>query len=94
MIEAGDLAQVVHRAQVGVLDGGGPRLPVEALDDGRPVVRAEVRHLEGDPAVQLGVLGQVDGAHTALTHLLQDAVAAELLRQDDGRGHDDDSATG
>src|SRR4051794_30977284 len=57
MIDAGDLAQVVHRARVGVLDGGGgPRLPVEALDDGRPVVRAEVRHLEGDGAAQLRVL--------------------------------------
>jgi len=46
-------------------------------------------HLDGHLAVEPRVVGEVDAAHAALAQFLEDAVAAELLRQIAGRrgGH-------
>src|SRR5262249_51112711 len=69
-------------AEVGVVEGGGgPPLAVEALEQLRVVLGAEVGHLQGHLPVELGVVGQVDGAHAALAQSLQEAVAAERARQ-------------
>ena len=47
----------------------------------------EVRHLERDGPIELRILGQVDGAHAALSQFADDLVAAELRRQVRGGGH-------
>ena len=50
---------------------GGTGRGVELLRPG------EVRHLEGDEAVELRVVGEVDGPHAALAEQLEQLVAAE-----------------
>ena len=75
-----DLADVVHRADVGMPQrGGGPGLAVKPLEQFGRRLLLEVRRLEGDLPLELRVLGQVDHAHRALAQSLDDAVTAELL---------------
>jgi hypothetical protein len=80
--DAVDLAGVVERADVGVLDQRRRLgLAVEAGQDLRPLVRIELRDLEGDRPVELGVVRQVNGAHTALAEEFEEPVAAEPGRE-------------
>ena len=53
----------------------GPR----ARTAGRPGDRRRGQGREGDLAIELGVVGQVDGPHSPLAELLHDPIAAELL---------------
>ena len=74
-----DLADVVHRTDVRVLERGrGPGLAQEPLAQERAVVEVELRHFQGDRPVQLRIVGEVDGPHTALAEQLGEAVAAEV----------------
>src|SRR5262249_7735897 len=87
-VNAAVLADIMDRADVRMVDGGGKaRLSVEPIENRLPVRFAEVRHLEGDRAAQLGVFGKVDCTHPTLTQLLEDGVAAKLLRQFLLHGH-------
>ncbi len=52
------------------------------------VIGGEVQDLEGDLARQQRVFGQVDRTHPACTERLDDAIAAELRRHGDRRGHE------
>ncbi len=70
--------------------GGDACLALEALD-GQAVLGAEQRHLEGDAAIQVRVLGEVDDAHAALAQLLKDTVAPKQLRQAWMSGHGEGS---
>ena len=73
-----------------MIDAGGETgLALEAFQDGRARVGREVRHLEGDLAAQLRILGEVDGAHAALPQLPDDSVATKLLGQLLLRSHGD-----
>jgi hypothetical protein len=75
---AADLAKVVDGTQVGVLQRGGRAgLAVEALEDQWSVIRREVWHLEGNGALELRIVGQVDGAHPAAAEFFLNAVATE-----------------
>ena len=65
--------------------GGGAGLVQEPSPRLGIFVVAEVGHLQGHPAVELGVLGQVDRAHPALAQPLDDPVPAELLGKRLGR---------
>ena len=86
--DAAGLADVVDRAQVGMLDGGGETgLALEALAHGGVLVAGAVRHLEGDVAAEVGVFGQVDGAHPAGAEFPEDAVTSKLLQQFLAHGH-------
>jgi hypothetical protein len=73
--EAAGLARVDEPQDVGVLQPGGDGdLAAEALGaEGGGELGAE--DLEGDSAVMLQVLGEVDGGHAALPELPLDAVA-------------------
>src|SRR5205085_1668174 len=75
---AADLADVVDGAEVGVVDGGGGAgLAEEALARLRAVAGGEGGDLEGDAAVELRVVRQVDRPHAALAQEPEQAVAAE-----------------
>ena len=50
-------------------------LAPEALDELLVVRVARVQHLDGDPAAELLVLGEVDVGHAAAAELARDAVA-------------------
>jgi hypothetical protein len=72
----GDLARVVHRDDVGVLETRGEQdLAQEPLaaQRGREV---RLQHLESDHAVVAEVPGQPDGGHSAASELALDDVAA------------------
>src|SRR2546427_12031169 len=89
-MDAVDLPDVIDAADVRMLNPGRDAgLAVEALDDVAVFVGAEVRHLEGDAAAELAVLGEIDGAHAALAQLADDAVTAKLGGQLSMRCHDD-----
>ena len=51
------------------------RLAAEALDELLVVRIARVQHLDGDPAPELLVLGEVHVGHAAAAELARDAVA-------------------
>ena len=82
VVDAVDLPDVVDRAEVGVVEGRrGAGLAVEPLEDLRAVLGGEVGDLQGHPAIELGVMGQVDRPHAPLPQPLHDPIAAELLGQ-------------
>jgi hypothetical protein len=86
------LADVEDGADVGVEDAsGGPGLALEAMDAlGALLGRAvEEGDLEGDDAVEVGVVGAVDGAHAAGAKPAEDLVPADGARRRliDGRRH-------
>ena len=89
--EALGLARIEQRQDVRMLEPGGD------ADLAREAVRAEGRgelgaeHLDGDLAVVLQVVGQVDGGHAALAELALDPVGGaegtlKLVAQVAGRG--------
>src|SRR5262249_48037959 len=89
-VNAVDLVDVVDGTEVRMVNGGGQAgLALEALQDWCPRASRKVRHLEGHLAAQPRILGQVDGAHAASAEFLEDAIAAELLRQVLVWGHGD-----
>ena len=59
--------------------GGGAGLGQEPLPRLGAVLGAVVGDLQRHPALELGVLGQVDRAHPPLPQPLDDPVPAELL---------------
>ena len=73
--EAGRLARVMHRQDMGVLQPG------YRLDLAQKAVGAErgrqlgMEHLQGDRPLVLEVAGEVDGGHAAPTELSLDLVA-------------------
>ena len=73
-------ADVIERDDVGVIEGrGGPRFLLEARD-AVGVCRQQLREdLDRDLAVQAGVLRSIDLAHSAFAQLVEDAVRAEFL---------------
>jgi hypothetical protein len=72
-----DLADLVDAADVGMAEGRGRLgLADEAGPDGRVRVGRLGQELEGDLAVEGGVLGQIDLAHAALAELAEDGVFA------------------
>ena len=74
------LADVMNGADVGMIQGGrGPSLALESAQR-LPVASQIVRQeLEGDEAMEPGVLRLVDHAHAAAAELLDDAVVGEGL---------------
>ena len=97
--EAVGLAGVEQRQDVRVLQPGGDAdLAGEALGaEGRGELGAE--HLDGDLAVVLQVVGEVDGGHAALAELALDPVGGaegtlKLVAQVAGRGTAGWSGTG
>jgi hypothetical protein len=87
---AGGVTGVVDREDVGMLEpGGGADLPEEPL---RAQCGAElgVEDLEGDQAIVLEVVGEVDRSHAAPAELALDHIAvAESFSELDGNvGHD------
>ena len=76
VVGAVELAAVEDRDDVRVGEAGGVRrLSTEALDELLVVRVPAVQHLDGDPAAQLLVLGEVDVGHAAAAELPGDAVA-------------------
>ena len=72
------VVDVVDRADVGVLERGRrPSLPLEPLQGLR--VRGDVlgKKLQGDPAAEPEVLGQIHDAHSAGAQLLQDSIVGD-----------------
>ena len=55
--------------------GGVRRLAAEALDELLVVRIASVEHLDGHPAPELLILGEVDVGHAAAPEFARDAVA-------------------
>ena len=79
------LVDVVDRADVGVVQGGGgaglaPE-PLQALGILGILLGQE---LQGDAAAEAGVLGLVDDPHAAAAQWLQDAVVGDGLADRDG----------
>ena len=73
-----DLADVVHRADVGVVqDGGRPRLGQEPLPPDERIVFKQAGNLESDEAIQLRVVRQVDRPHPAAPEQTPQLVSAE-----------------
>ena len=73
-----DLAGVVDRDDVRVLQGGGdPRLAREALAEARGLGEVGRDDLDGGPAPEVEVLGAVDHAHAAAADPLLDPVAGD-----------------
>ena len=74
------LANVVNRANVGVVEGGGGTSftseTFQCLRVSGNVIRQE---LERNETTQLRVLGLVNDAHTATAELFDDAVARNCL---------------
>ena len=72
-----DLAEVVDRDDVGVVQGGGgPRLTAEALG-GVGDLQVADEHLDGHHPPEDGVVGDVDRAHPAARELALDLVATD-----------------
>ena len=66
---------VENRRDVGMLDGsGGPGFLDESLLAVFVLSKVLGEEFEGDLALQLGVLGEVDRAHATLPDLLEDFV--------------------
>ena len=81
VMAAAVLAGVVDGNDVGMAQpGGGPGLAQEALDALRTVEGARPRHLEGDFAVELRVVGAVDRAERAGAEAGSHLEAADLGR--------------
>ena len=60
------------------------RLAPEALDELVVVRVARVQHLDGDPATELLILGEVDVGHAPAPELPRDAVAVGEERAGEG----------
>jgi len=74
------LSDVVNRADVGVVEGGGGlRLSSEALYSGRVAEDPIREKLQRDGSVQPGVLGLVDHTHPPAAELLDDPVVGDGL---------------
>ena len=79
-------AAVEQRQDVGVPEAG------RGLDFAEEALGAEcggefgAEHLDGDLAVVLEVLGEVDGGHAALAELALDAIAVAQGRRESGLG--------
>ncbi len=74
------LAEVVHGDDVRVVEEGGRLgLALEALEGLVAGRRAHGERLQGDEAVEDGVLGLVDLAHRAVAELTDDPVLADAL---------------
>jgi hypothetical protein len=74
------LADVINSADIGVIEcGGSLRLALEPFQ-GLPVLGEFFgQELQGDGALELGVLGLIDHAHAAATEPLNDAVMRDGL---------------
>jgi len=74
------LINVVDRADVGMVERGRRLgLTLESLQ-GLPVLREFFRQeLQGDGALELGVLGLIDHTHAPAAQLLQDAIVGYAL---------------
>src|SRR6202035_937516 len=72
------LARLVDRDDVRLIHAGrGPRFPDEALAEGLVLGQSGGQDLEGDIAVQPGVVGTVDDGHAAPADLLRQLVASD-----------------
>jgi hypothetical protein len=70
----------MNRADVGMIEGGGClRFPLETLQS--PAISGQRlgQKLEGDKAMQPGVLSLVDHTHAATTKFLQNAIVGNRL---------------
>ena len=69
------LGEVVDRHDVGVLEtGDGFGLALESLLEVRVLQKDRMQNLDGDIAIEGGVIRLVDRRHTALAELLDDPV--------------------
>ena len=76
-----DLANIIHRTDVAVMQRGRRScFAVEPFDQLLVMVFVEVRNLERDPPVKLGVVCQVDRAHCPRTELAENSVASKEIR--------------
>jgi hypothetical protein len=81
------LADVQSADDVGVVEQDtGLGLAVEAVDVVLVAGQALAEHLEGDLAVVLAVVGQVNRAHATLAEAAQDAVLTEIAQVGRARG--------
>jgi hypothetical protein len=62
--------------------GGRPRFVEKARERGGLLGESGEKHLDGGQPPDHGVLGEVHGAHAALSQLADDFVAADLFVQD------------
>src|ERR1700687_864873 len=75
------LVEVVNGAKIRMGEGGrDPGLAVETCNLVR-VSFPEVHYLESDRAVELGVMGMIDGSHAASSNHLDDPIAPKRLGQ-------------
>ena len=74
------LADVVNRADVGVIEGGcGFGLAAEASEGLRVAGQAFGKEFQGDGTMKAGVFGLIDDTHATAAELIQDAVMGERL---------------
>ena len=77
-----DLARLVERDDVGMVDGGGdPRLTLEAGPEVGVAGQLVRQQLEGHVAPELALLGKVHDAHATATEHPLDAIRAEISAQ-------------
>src|SRR5262249_36185458 len=78
IMDAGNLADVVDRANVGASQlSGGLRFTEKALN--RNGVASQERRLKSHVAFELWVVGQVNSSHRALTQEADDLIASETF---------------
>src|SRR5262245_47467266 len=79
-MDTADHTQIIHRTDVGMIErGGGPPLAEETGSGFGGGVR-EVRYLQGNVAVDLSGMRQVDRTHAAPARRFDDTITPELLR--------------